>query len=233
MLESASQQACPFASGQQCNASSVGDVPLLSPSKPESSAAVAPLSRGVCSKQLPQSPRPTMTELRFRSKAGHIRTTMQYDQRLDQSELESALSDIVQQRLTRHQVSSLQQTAIDGRSCCRQQALDLSADDEQLLQQLLSREDVAIAVLDALNRAQVAAATAAQASGELCICRAASLYCIAYQKFYCVHLNVSLPKQCTSAMFQRAHAAQLFETLPPSADQQMVECIQWGRSGSD
>ena len=56
---------------------SFGDVPLLSQSKLESSAVVAPLLRSVSSKRPLQSPRPTITELRFRSKVGYLRMRMQ------------------------------------------------------------------------------------------------------------------------------------------------------------
>lgn len=56
----------------------------------------------------------------------------------------------------------------------RQQKVALSSQDEELLQQLLARKDVARTVLDALNHAQSAAAAAAAASGALTItCRQA------------------------------------------------------------
>lgn len=52
----------------------------------------------------------------------------------------------------------------------RDQGLDLSKEDAELLQRLLSREDVAHAVLGALTRAQAAAAAAAAASGQSLAC---------------------------------------------------------------
>ena len=48
---------------------------------------------------------------------------------------------------------------------CRQKGLELPEEDEKLLQELLSRQDVAHSVLAALSRAQAAAAAAANASG--------------------------------------------------------------------